>query len=244
MRIAVVSDIHSNLAAFEAVIGAVGHDGPVDQMWCLGDLVGYGPDPGACIRLLTEYPHLCVAGNHDRAAAGMISTDEFNPVAAEAVTWTAAQLTDEARRYLAVQPELVVEDNFTLVHGSLRQPLWEYLVSERAAADHLALQATPYCFIGHSHLQLAFVEQGAGLPQGFLMHPGASLTLGDARIIANPGSVGQPRDGDPRAGYAVLDTDSATIRFHRVAYDIERTQRAMAVAGLPPSLIQRLAVGR
>ena len=244
MRIALVSDVHANLAAFEAVIAAVERDGRIDQMWCLGDLVGYGPDPGACIRLLNEYPHLCVAGNHDKAAAGLISIDEFNLDAAWAAMWTAGQLTEDERLYLAGIPEVVIEGDFTLVHGSLHEPLWEYLVSEPAAARHLALQSTLYSFIGHSHLQLAFLEQRRDSPKGFALEPGASITLGDARTIANPGSVGQPRDGDARAGYAILDTDSATISYHRVVYDIERTQRAMATAGLPRHLIDRLALGR
>src|SRR5438094_2917175 len=157
-NILLVADVHANLVAFQCVLEDAGRGGAVDEIWCLGDLVGYGPDPGACIELLRAHPHLAVAGNHDRAAIGAITTDEFNQNAATAVSWTADQLLEEQRAFLSALPEVAVWDDFTLVHGSLREPLWEYLVSEPAAAAHFDLLETPYSFIGHSHFQLGFLE--------------------------------------------------------------------------------------
>ena len=244
MRVLLVSDVHANVSAFDAVLGAAESGSPLDQVWCLGDLVGYGPEPDACIRRLQEFTHLCVAGNHDRAATGEITTEEFNPEAAIAAEWTERHLGDEAKAFLRALPEIIVEGDFTLVHGSLRDPLWEYLVSEEAAAVHFGAQATTYSLVGHSHLQLAFAERAGGRPRAGVMRPESRLALEDTRLITNPGSAGQPRDGDPRAAFALLDTDSSAITYHRVEYDIERTQRAMAAAGLPLRLIARLSVGR
>src|SRR5262245_9050254 len=152
-NILIVSDIHANLAAFEAVIADAEGGAHVDEIWCLGDLVGYGPEPGGCIELLRRYEHACVAGNHDRAAIGAMEVDEFNAYAAAAVEWTARRLDDAGRAFLENLPEVLVLHNFTLVHGSLREPLWEYLVSEPAAGVQFALQSTTHSLIGHSHLQ-------------------------------------------------------------------------------------------
>ncbi|HEY7270472.1 MAG TPA: metallophosphoesterase family protein [Dehalococcoidia bacterium] len=244
MRVLVVADVHSNLSAFEAVISDAEATAPIDTIWVLGDLVGYGPEPGACIALLRKHRHIAVAGNHDRAAAGMLATDDFNEYAAAAAAWTAEALTQEEREFLAALPETAVHEEFTLVHGSLRDPVWEYLLSTAAAAEHLALQTTRYGFIGHSHLQLSFVEHERGRPRGTLQASGDEVQLAQHRLIANPGGLGQPRDGDPRTAYALLDTSTMRLAFKRIEYDIARTQKRMQAAGLPYYLIERLARGR
>ncbi|HLB29114.1 MAG TPA: metallophosphoesterase family protein, partial [Dehalococcoidia bacterium] len=258
MRIAVVADVHANLAALEAVLRHAEGQRALDGLWCLGDLVGYGPDPGACIALLRRYPLVGAAGNHDWAAIGRLSTEEFNPDAAAAALWTAQQLTLEERGYLDGLPEVVEEGDFTLAHGTLRWPIWEYLVSQESAMAHLERQGTHFGLVGHTHVAMLVVEEeappgghvyepsrlvGAELSKGRAtcrlspLHDGQTVSLGDRRLVINPGGVGQPRDGDPRASYAVLDADARTITIHRVEYDIAATQKKMARAGLPAWLI-------
>ncbi len=244
MRIAIVADIHSNLEAFEAVLRHAEAGGPIDRLWCLGDVVGYGPEPGACIDLLRRYPHASVAGNHDLAAIGKMSTEDFNPVAAEAAHWTARQLSAEERKYLEEMPLVVKEDDFTLVHGTLRHPEWEYLLSGEEAEAHFRLQETPYSLIGHSHVPFVAVEAPGRPAAMVVLADGDELELTDDRLAINPGGVGQPRDGDARAAYALYATDARTIAFHRVEYDIKATQRKMEAAGLPRPLIERLSHGR
>jgi len=243
MRIAAVADVHSNLAAFEAVLAHAEGQGPIDRIWCLGDLVGYGPAPGACIALLCRYAHSAVAGNHDRAAVGLIGTDEFNPYAAAAAIWTATQLSGAEKAYLAALPDVLTEGDFTLVHGSLRDPVWEYLLSPSVAAAHLAFQRTPFGLVGHSHVQFVFYEDGQDAI-GQAMADGVVVALGERRFVANPGGLGQPRDGDPRACYALIDDERRQLTYHRVPYDIPRTQATMRAAGLPDYLVDRLARGR
>lgn len=242
MLIAILGDIHSNLAAFEAVLEDLKKRGGFDKMWCLGDVVGYGPDPHECIELLRRHNHLCVAGNHDWAAIGKMDTLDFNPVAAQACHWTAEQLTPEDIEYLQNLPLDLCEDNFTLVHGSPREPIWEYLLSVEAARDNLSYFQTDYCLVGHSHVPLVF-ESDSGKLLTRKFSDGASLKLGNNRLIINPGGVGQPRDGDPRASYAVYDVEARTIYHYRVEYDILFTQRKMEERGLPLPLILRLGEG-
>ncbi len=241
MRIAVVSDIHSNLAALEAVLAAAG---AIDGVWNTGDAVGYGPQPRECIARLRELGALWVAGNHERAATGAISTEDFNPTAALAAKWTGAQLTPEDAAFLDRLPEVAQEGSFTLCHGTLRDPIWEYLDDGDAALGHLALQETPFSIVGHTHVPVAVVE----LPDTYdirQLKDGESVALTeDPRLILNPGSVGQPRDGDKRASYGIYDSEAATFTLHRVEYDIARTQELMAEAGLPEWLAERLAIGR
>lgn len=244
MRIVVVADVHANLEAFEAVLQHARDNGGVDAIWSLGDLVGYGPDPMPCIDLLQSFEHEAIAGNHDYAAIGAIGVDDFNPHAAAAALWTGQQLSLEARVWIGgLEPEMVLEPAFTLVHGSLIDPIWDYLVYSDSAAEHLTRQTTPYGFVGHTHLPQLFVATSSGAESSSL-EDGYTLQLRDARFVANPGSVGQPRDGDPRAAYAVIDTDTERITFHRVAYDIAKTQSKMREAGLPDVLWQRLVSGR
>jgi len=244
MRIVIVADIHSNLEAFEAVLEHATAEGPVDRVWCLGDVVGYAADPGACVALLRRYPHRAVVGNHDLAAIGGLGTDDFNPMAARAAAWTGEHLSAEEHQYLSSLPFVVVEDDFTLVHGSLRWPEWEYLLSADAAQDHLRLQETSYSLVGHSHVPFVAAEREGSLPAMAPLGDGDVLKLGQARLIVNPGGVGQPRDGDPRASYAVYDSDARTLTLHRVEYDLGTAQRKIREAGLPSYLAERLAHGR
>ncbi|MEX2246768.1 MAG: metallophosphoesterase family protein [Dehalococcoidia bacterium] len=244
MRIAVVSDVHANLAALEAVLRHAEASGAVDGVWCLGDIVGYGPEPGEVIAELRRRALAAVAGNHDRAACGLMDIDDFNPSAASAVLWTAAQLAAEDRDFLALLPLTRVEGAFTLVHGSLRAPEWEYLLTPEQAEAQLARQETPYSLIGHSHLQLRFEERPGREPELVEARDGDCVELGATRLILNPGGCGQPRDGDPRAPYALYDEGTGTFTWHRVAYEIGATQAKMRDAGLDPWLIDRLALGR
>jgi diadenosine tetraphosphatase ApaH/serine/threonine PP2A family protein phosphatase len=244
MRIAIVADIHANLAAFQAAVQHAEQTGPLDRLWCPGDIVGYGPDPGACIALLRRYPHLAVAGNHDLAAVRKVSTAEFNFAAARAAAWTATQLTGEEQQYLEGLPEVAKEGGFTLVHGTLRAPVWEYLLSLEAAQEQFRLMETPYSFVGHSHAPLRAREDDRGHIRMETWEDGERLGLEETRLIINPGGVGQPRDGDPRAAYVLYDTDAQTLTLHRVEYDIAATQEKMRMAELPVWLAERLTYGQ
>ena len=243
MRIAIVSDVHSNLAALQAVLRHADSGGSADAVWCLGDIVGYGAEISATIAALRGRPLTSVAGNHDLAATGAISVEDFNPVAAEAALWTAEQLSSDERAFLLDLPLTMVTGAFTLVHGSLREPMWEYLLDPEQATAQFASQTTPYSLIGHSHL-LFWVEERRGGPSFYRADDGTTIELGERRLIINPGSAGQPRDGDPRASYVLYDEGAATITWHRVEYDIAATQASIRAAGLPDMLAERLALGR
>jgi diadenosine tetraphosphatase ApaH/serine/threonine PP2A family protein phosphatase len=243
VRALIIADVHSNLEALEAVLRHAETQGGYDEIWCAGDIVGYGADPGAVIAMLDAAPLLAVAGNHDYAAAGLMGVEEFNPVAAEAALWQSRHLGDEERVWLARLPLTQTREPFTIVHGSLREPEWEYLLDEEAASGHFALQTTPYSVVGHSHQQFAAEESAAG-PVFRPQHAGSTRKLGETRAIFNPGSVGQPRDGDPRAGYALYDEDAGSITWQRVPYDIKAAQVKIRAAGLDSWLAERLAMGR
>jgi diadenosine tetraphosphatase ApaH/serine/threonine PP2A family protein phosphatase len=243
MRIAVVSDVHANLEGLRAVLGHAERGGALDGVWCLGDLVGYGPDPGAVIAELRSRALTAVCGNHDGAAADLMDVEEFNPAAASAALWTRGRLTAAERAYLAHLPHTVVLGDFTLTHGSLRDPVWEYLLSPEQAAAHFALQKTLYGLVGHSHFTFWAEEEPGRGPVFRRAEDGTTLALGGRRLILKPGSCGQPRDGDPRAAYLLYDRDAATVTWHRVEYDIAATQAKMRGAGLHPWLIERLAMG-
>jgi diadenosine tetraphosphatase ApaH/serine/threonine PP2A family protein phosphatase len=244
MRILIAADIHANLEAFQAVLRHAEQSGSIDRLWCPGDIVGYGPDPSACIALVRSYPHLAVAGNHDMAAAGKIGTTEFNAAAAEAAMWTAGQLGYEERRYLEQLPEVAYEGDFTLVHGSLRAPIWEYVLQMSAMEAQFRLMETLYSIIGHSHVAFIAEEGDDGRVWMSAWKDGDVVNLPESRLIINPGGVGQPRDGDPRAAYAIYDSNARTITLHRVPYDIAVTQQKMRAAGLPASLAERLSYGQ
>ncbi len=243
MRHAIVADIHSNLTAFQAVLADLENNGGAEDIWCLGDVVGYGPEPKECIELLRQYRHLCIAGNHDWAAVGKIDIAYFNPEASQAVRWTAEQLSPEDVDYLQNLPLTIKQGDFTLAHGSPREPIWEYVLSVQTANINFNYFDTKFCFVGHSHVPLIFDLDQNG---DSLIHqlPGElSLKQEEKRLIINCGGVGQPRDGDPRASYAIFDDEQGIIYHYRTDYDISTTQQKMQRAGLPSRLIDRLSYG-
>ena len=243
MKALIVSDVHSNLEAFLAVIADAENRGGFDEIWSLGDLVGYGPDPSACVELLRSYEHNAVAGNHDLAAVGKLSVERFNPYAAAANLWTATQLTREQSEYISQLPLTLEIDEFTLAHGSPRDPIWEYLITEDAAIACFTHIDTYWCIVGHSHVPFLCIPRADSA--AFLAFPEErAVQLDDEALIINPGSVGQPRDNDPRASYVIYDDERRTVTHHRVKYDIAATQDKMWRYGLPDYLIDRLVVGR
>jgi diadenosine tetraphosphatase ApaH/serine/threonine PP2A family protein phosphatase len=244
MRIAVLSDIHSNLAALDAVRGDLQAAGGADETWVLGDIVGYGPQPNEVIRALQEMGARSVLGNHDGAAIGTVDPADFNPDAREAIEWTAGVLDPNARAYLAALPEVRCEGELTAVHGSPRDPIWEYVMSASVAAANFTAFETRLCLFGHTHLPVIFSATDDDEPEVLVAIPDAPIDLNGRRSLINPGSVGQPRDGNPAASYLVLDTDAGRVEFRRVRYDVAATQRLMHDAGLPPRLAERLTYGR
>ena len=240
MRLAVLSDIHANLAALDAVCDELG---PVDELWVLGDIVGYGPQPNEVIRRLQELGARAVTGNHDGAAIGTVDASWFNPDAQAAIRWTATVLDENAHAYLAALPEVRTDGELTAVHGSPREPIWEYITDAGVAAANLGAFETRLCLYGHTHLPVVYRADGNHV-KVVPATASSPITLDSRRSLINPGSVGQPRDGDPEASYLVFDTDAGTATFRRVRYDIGLTQRLMREVGLPRWLVERLAIGR
>jgi diadenosine tetraphosphatase ApaH/serine/threonine PP2A family protein phosphatase len=239
MRVAVLSDIHANLVALDAVIAAVPS---VDEVWHLGDVVGYGPHPDEVVARLRELGARGVRGNHDAAALGGREIESFNVDARRAAEWTRATISDDTKAWLAAQPEVLEREGFLLVHGSPRDPMWEYVTSTPVARAAMAAMPTRFGLHGHTHLPVAYIEEDGRLET---MSPGSGSTLAfeGRRAFVNPGSVGQPRDGIPTAGWMLLDTDAGGVTWHRTAYDIAAVQAAMAKVDLPERLIARLAYG-
>ena len=242
MRALILSDIHSNLEALEAVIEDAEGRGGFDIIWCLGDTVGYGQDPGPCLKLLRRHALLAVAGNHDYAAVGKMGVEEFNYAAKAATHFTTTQLSVEESEFLSGLPLMVLAEPFTLVHGTLRDPLLEYLLDQETALVTLEMLTTSCCLVGHSHLSFLF-RADQSPPEFIAFVEDEDYSLDRERWIINPGSVGQPRDRDPRPSYAIYDSQRGTIGRHRVVYDIPATQEKMRLAQLPQYLIQRLAHG-
>ena len=242
MRALILSDIHSNLKALSRVVVDASDRGGFDVIWCLGDVVGYGPDPRDCVQLIRHYDFLGVAGNHDFAAVGKRGYDDFNYAAKAAIRWTTRQLSDEETDFLANLPPVVNAEPFTMVHGSLRGPVDEYLLDPDAALATLKLLQTPYCLVGHSHMPF-ICRENQGSPVFSQFTEDEVFSLGQERLIINPGCVGQPRDGDPRPSYAIYDSSAQTIQRHRVTYSIETTQEKMRKVNLPEYLIERLTRG-
>jgi diadenosine tetraphosphatase ApaH/serine/threonine PP2A family protein phosphatase len=242
MRVAVISDVHGNLHALEAVLTEIDDERP-DELWCLGDTVGYGPRPNECCALVRARSDRCLVGNHDLVVVGTLDLSEFNDEAAAAAAWTARVLEPDARAFLlALEPSARV-DGVDLFHGSPRDPVWEYVLTEEAAAATFELTSAPLVLVGHSHVALA-VKDDDGRLEGGAAEGGREVDLESARWLLNPGSVGQPRDGDPRAAWLLLDLEGRSARFHRVRYAIEETQRELYEAGLPPLLAVRLGHGQ
>ena len=246
MRYLILSDIHANLTALDAVLEAA--RGQWEKAVCLGDLVGYGPDPNEVIDRVRALPAVTIRGNHDKAISGLGDAEEFNPVARDAVLWTRAQLRPENLDYLQKLPAGPLRvDAFSIVHGSVYDED-EYVFSPTLAIDGLLNAPSPVVFFGHTHIQGGFTLRGEDVqvvafkPEGGSRF--AALTVEkDVQYLLNPGSIGQPRDGDARAGFAIADLENQSVEFWRVPYDIEDVQGRMARAGLPQPLIQRLSVG-
>ncbi len=240
MRIAVLSDVHANLHALEAVLAEVDAGG-FDALWFLGDLVGYGPRPNECAALLQERAAVCLAGNHDLVVLGKISIAAFAGDAAAAARWTQTVLDDEVRRFLDVLEPQAVAPGVELFHASPRDPVWEYVLSDDAAAAAFALTEAPLVLVGHSHVALE-LSDGDDL-RGEPAPAGTQLELGRLRRLLNPGSVGQPRDGDPRAAWLEIDIAAGGATFRRTDYPVGQTQDEMRERGLPEALAARLAYG-
>lgn len=241
MRILIISDIHANLTAFETVLAHA--RGEWDMLWCLGDVIGYGPDPNECVELLRKQKHLSLSGNHDWAVLGRLDIFSFNADARSAISWTQNVLTDENREYLEELPSMVVEEPFTLAHASPRHPVWEYILDQNTAAANFSHFETPFCLVGHTHAPVIFEEIGQEEASSRMPTYGQTLKLNSNRLIINPGSVGQPRDSDPRAAYAILDAKKMTWEHFRVEYDIPAVQERMRKHGLPYRLVVRLEYG-
>jgi diadenosine tetraphosphatase ApaH/serine/threonine PP2A family protein phosphatase len=241
MLVAVVSDVHANLHALEAVLADIDRE-RVDALWSLGDVVGYGPQPNRCCELVAAHADISLCGNHDLGALRLLDLDDFSPEAAAAARWTTATLSEDAREYLRSLEPKAETPQAALVHGSPRDPIWEYVLTPDAALAALEEADRSLLLVGHSHVPLA-LELAEGL-QGGLAPDGAQIGLDEAtRRLLNPGSVGQPRDGDPRAAWLLLDFGRLVAAFRRVPYAIGRTQAEIRDAGLPEVLATRLESG-
>jgi diadenosine tetraphosphatase ApaH/serine/threonine PP2A family protein phosphatase len=246
VRVAVLSDIHANLHALEAVLAEVDAGG-FDELWCLGDVVGYGPRPNECTALMRERATLCLAGNHDLVVLGKIPMIAFAADAGVAARWTQKVLDDEARTFLAGLEPLATVPGAELFHASPRDPVWDYVLSEEVARLSFAATTAPLVLVGHSHIALELSTEGFAL-HGGMAAAGLRLELGGPRRLLNPGSVGQPRDGDPRAAWLEIDRPEVDNQpgwatFRRTAYPVELTQGEMHEEGLPEILAERLAQG-
>ena len=240
MRLAVLSDIHANLAALDAVCDELG---VVRRALGAGRHGGLGPQPNEVIRRLQELGARAVTGNHDGAAIGTVDASWFNPDAQAAIQWTTTVLDENSRAYLAALPEVRRDGELTAVHGSPREPIWEYITDAAIAAANLSAFETRRCLFGHTHLPIIYRADGIHITV-IPATPSSPIALDARRALINPGSVGQPRDGNPEASYLVLDIEAGIAEFHRVRYDIALTQRLMREVGLPRWLVERLAIGR
>jgi diadenosine tetraphosphatase ApaH/serine/threonine PP2A family protein phosphatase len=246
MRVAAISDIHANLPALEAVLEAI-EDAAVEEIWCLGDVIGYGAQPDECADLVRERCALCLVGNHDLAVLGALDIAAFSEAAAEAVVWTRENVAERTLAMLGELEPAGQRDGIDLFHASPRDPVWEYVLSAEQADACLDAQEARIALIGHSHVSLFFVRPDADGEaeeiRGAQAGDGTLLDLSAGRWLVNPGSVGQPRDGDARAAWLELDTGEATSRFHRVSYDVDRAAAAIVASNLPRRLAERLRIG-
>jgi predicted phosphodiesterase len=254
LRLAIISDIHANLPALEAVLASI-EEAAVDELWCLGDVVGYGAQPDECARLVSEHCSLCLVGNHDLAVLDELDVSAFSPAAAAAVRWTRDVATDATLEFLRGLEPADESHEVALYHASPRDPVWEYVLWPDQAAECIGIQAARVSLVGHSHVALFFVmPENQGPPgrsaelldaaRGAQAGGGTRLNLSEGRWLANPGSVGQPRDGDPRAAWLELDTETWEANYHRVDYDIDRAAEAITATDLPEHLARRLYVGQ
>ena len=242
MRIAVISDIHGNWHALEAVLADVDHES-VDEVWCLGDIVGYGPQPNRCVEAAHARADLCLIGNHDLAAIGKVGIDDFSHDAATSARWTADELDGDARAFLETLEPKGERPGVQLFHASPRDPVSEYILSEPVVRDALDRTSAGLVLVGHTHIPVALLLSDTGSLAGGLARGGSEIELSGGRFLLNPGSVGQPRDGDARAAYLLLDFEARNAHFRRVPYDVESTQAEIRERGLPEALAERLAEG-
>ncbi len=243
MRIAIISDIHGNKQAFEAVLDAI-EESDCQEMWCLGDLVGYGAEPDACVELARRHAALCLAGNHDLGVRGDLPLEQFSRGAALAARWTQETITPDTLAFLEALVPVNLDEKVGLYHASPRDPIWEYVLSALQADLCLDVQDQRVCLIGHSHVALSFSRFPGEGATGQTRSADEELDLTEGEWLVNPGSVGQPRDGDPRAAWLELDLDGWTAIYRRVEYDIEGAAAAIRAAHLPDSLAERLAYGQ
>jgi diadenosine tetraphosphatase ApaH/serine/threonine PP2A family protein phosphatase len=241
-RVAVISDIHANWHALEAVLEAVEREQP-EELWCLGDLVGYGPRPNPCCAAIERRADLCLAGNHDLGVLGELDLSDFTGDAVVAARWTRSVLAEGSRVYLESLESTGRVDGVELFHASPRDPVWDYVLTAEAAIAALELTEAPLVLVGHSHVPLAIVQTDGSVLAGGLAPEGTEAELGTGRFLINPGSVGQPRDGDPRAAWLLLDFEARRAFFRRVEYPVESTQEEIRERGLPDALAERLARG-
>ncbi len=240
MRVLIISDIHANIVALDTVLADAG---PYEAVWCLGDLVGYGPNPNECVERVRALPQLkCIVGNHDKAVLGDIPITTFNADARASIGWTQEAITADNLNYLRSLPETEAADDFTLAHGSPRQPVWEYILDRFIAQENFPYVPTPYCLVGHTHMPVIYRQSDDGVREEPPNYSEPRYLNGE-RLIINPGSVGQPRDSNPDAAYALFETEGALWEYRRVAYDIVETQTRMRAARLPERLVIRLAYG-
>ena len=240
---ALVSDIHGNLPAFRAVLEDVAAQG-VDEIWCLGDLVGYGAQPDECVALARESCRLCLAGNHDLVVIDKLPIAEFSAAAAAAAEWTREHMAEESLEFLRGLEPLDTARAIGLYHASPRDPVWEYVLSSWQAQECIAAMDARVGAVGHSHVALFFHVNGSGEVVGAQAPGGTELDISQGRWLINPGGVGQPRDGDPRAAWLLLDTGNWTAAWRRVVYPIEEAAQAIEAAGLPSVLGNRLYAGQ
>jgi diadenosine tetraphosphatase ApaH/serine/threonine PP2A family protein phosphatase len=246
VRIAAITDVHANLPALESVLEAI-DAAEVEEIWCLGDVLGYGVEPDACADLVRERCDVCLAGNHDMAVLGALDIASFSEAAAEAVGWTRGNVAERTLEFLRELEPQGERAGIALFHASPRDPVWEYVLSSEQADAGMDANPNRIALIGHSHVALFFTRpegDGEGETRGAQASDGALLDLGRGGWLVNPGSVGQPRDGDPRAAWLELDTEAETACFHRVPYEIERAAAPIAAAGLPGRLADRLYAGQ
>jgi predicted phosphodiesterase len=246
MRILIISDIHANLTAFQTVLEHARNQW--DTIWFLGDLVGYGPDPNECVQELQKHSHIALSGNHDQAVLGKLDIKSFNREAKYAISWTQEALSSESYSYLQSLSSKQIEGNFTLAHASPRYPVWEYILDPLTASENFNWFETDFCLVGHTHVPIIFEERLNGFRRVNVRQPSYAnrregFSLGPERLIINPGSVGQPRDSDPRAAYALLDTEAMTWSYQRTSYPIREVQERMEKYGMPKRLVNRLAYG-
>ncbi|HEX4484188.1 MAG TPA: metallophosphoesterase family protein [Solirubrobacteraceae bacterium] len=243
MKVAVISDIHANRQAFEATLEAVAASDAA-ELWCLGDLVGYGADPDACVELAREHAAVCLAGNHDMAVTGEIPLDEFSRGASLAAQWTREVIAPRNLEFLSTLRPEGQEGAVGLYHASPRDPVWEYVLSTLLAELCFDRQSTRVCLVGHSHVALSFVRREGEPATGEPRREGTQLDIAEGEWLLNPGSVGQPRDGDARASWLLLDLDDLSASFMRTDYDISGAAAAIRAARLPDSLAERLEYGQ